>query len=435
MVSHVYPPPISPRAGSVIETPQTGISPIGKPSSPPADAPSSLFGPTAQSPTQLLEAAAPLFEAQTQPFEPPVPTTGISPLSSGGAEPRVPIEPRAEADRFDFVAVDNSRATNTGGRGRKIAQGLIVLALVAIVGSLTFIIPESEGNLLASGPPSDDGSTRVEAQSAPIATASMLSASSRTVEGTLDSLASSGRLSGRSSNVAVAMPGTPGDSGDGFASAIAAVVETESPQQTTTTTTWVEPELPPASEWVDSGNGVMVPDLQLRIRFCESTNNYLAASPYSTARGAYQFLIGSWDWYGHRARTGVDEAHLATPAQQDESALLTLQEHGTGPWAESRGCWADPNIDSRYATAKPPTPAPSTTMVGAETTTTTPESTTTPDQSSTTEATTTTESTTTSESTTTTEATTTTTEASADQEASTSSASTSSSSTSTSAPD
>jgi hypothetical protein len=91
--------------------------------------------------------------------------------------------------------------------------------------------------------------------------------------------------------------------------------------------------------WIDAGHGVFVPPILLRIRFCESTDNYLAANPRSSARGAYQFLTGSWSYYGHAARYGVAQAHLATPAQQDEAALLTWQAVGTSPWNASRHCW------------------------------------------------------------------------------------------------
>lgn len=91
--------------------------------------------------------------------------------------------------------------------------------------------------------------------------------------------------------------------------------------------------------WVDAGHGVFVPPVLLSIRWCESTDNYAAANSRSSARGAYQFLTGSWDWYGHAARYGVPQAHLATPAQQDEAALITWQADGTRPWNASRHCW------------------------------------------------------------------------------------------------
>ena len=89
----------------------------------------------------------------------------------------------------------------------------------------------------------------------------------------------------------------------------------------------------------DTGNGVFVPPILLEIRWCESRNDYTAANTRSSARGAYQFLTGSWAAYGHAARYGVKQAHLATPAQQDEAALLTWQESGTRPWNASRHCW------------------------------------------------------------------------------------------------
>ncbi len=91
--------------------------------------------------------------------------------------------------------------------------------------------------------------------------------------------------------------------------------------------------------WIDAGHGILLPPILLQIRFCESTDNYEAANPRSSARGAYQFLTGSWAAYGHADRYGVAQAHLATPAQQDEAALITWQADGTRPWNASRHCW------------------------------------------------------------------------------------------------
>lgn len=91
--------------------------------------------------------------------------------------------------------------------------------------------------------------------------------------------------------------------------------------------------------WVDSGNGVFLPPILLEIRHCESTDNYTAANRRSSARGAYQFLSSSWAWYGHAERYGVSSADQATPAQQDEAALMTWQLDGTRPWYASRHCW------------------------------------------------------------------------------------------------
>ncbi|MFT7601388.1 MAG: hypothetical protein ACI8TP_004340 [Acidimicrobiales bacterium] len=101
----------------------------------------------------------------------------------------------------------------------------------------------------------------------------------------------------------------------------------------------VVPSDPNHPGWVDAGNGVWVPPILLEIRRCESGGDYKAANTYSTARGGYQFLRSSWAAYGHNVRYGVNEAHLATPAQQDEAAVLTWERDGTRPWLASRYCW------------------------------------------------------------------------------------------------
>ena len=97
---------------------------------------------------------------------------------------------------------------------------------------------------------------------------------------------------------------------------------------------------PAPAGWADAGHGVHLPPILLDIRWCESRDDYTAANAQSSARGAFQFLRGSWEWYGHADRYGVPTADLATPAQQDEAALLTWQQDGTSPWNASRGCWA-----------------------------------------------------------------------------------------------
>lgn len=92
--------------------------------------------------------------------------------------------------------------------------------------------------------------------------------------------------------------------------------------------------------WVDAGSGVYVPPIMLAIRWCESGDSYVAANPRSSARGAYQFLTSSWAAYGHADRYGVTSADKATPAQQDEAAVITWERSGTRPWAASRHCWS-----------------------------------------------------------------------------------------------
>ena len=282
------------------------------------------------------------------------------------------------------------------------AQGAIVVGLGAVAAGLAFALP---GRTTFDGDTAGS-TTRLETADTPVASASLLAAPGELqVGGQLTDTGELGRSEAPPIRLGDPVGGVTLDAGE-----LNTVIElpdqptTTVPGQTTTTE-WVEPALPPEGEWVDAGNGVLVPDVLLRIRFCESTNNYLAANGYSSARGAYQFLTMSWEWYGHAERFGVAQAHLATPAQQDQAALATLQAEGTGPWAESRPCWSDPDIDPRYATAAPPsTPPPSTTTTSAPSTTSGPSTTDGSSSTSTTTSTTTTEDTTssTTESTTTT---------------------------------
>ncbi len=133
------------------------------------------------------------------------------------------------------------------------------------------------------------------------------------------------------------------ESADGTESTESTETTTAGGDETTETTveetTTTAPPTTADNGFVDAGHGVMVPPILLQIRYCESRDNYTAANPSSSARGAYQFLTGSWAAYGHATRYGVSQAHLATPAQQDEAALITWQRDGTRPWNASRHCW------------------------------------------------------------------------------------------------
>lgn len=122
---------------------------------------------------------------------------------------------------------------------------------------------------------------------------------------------------------------------------VPAEAETTDPPATDPAETTPPETAPPADPaYVDAGHGVMVPPVLLAIRYCESRDDYTAANPSSSARGGYQFLTGSWAAYGHKDRYGVNQAHLATPAQQDEAALLTWERDGTRPWNASKSCWS-----------------------------------------------------------------------------------------------
>ncbi len=396
MVSHVYPPPVSRRSsGSVRKRRTVRPSPAVSDRPPPIDA-----VPVVPSTVAELEGSVSIGEQSAAadqwtgippfarslesatPAEPLVGPVDHSEPNAGRADPDVDVdvdvagsvdaersqilvtEPpgvargREVSHRFDYWSAEDEMRP-ASALGRRLVRGAILLALVVAAGALLWVIPESEDSLFATDKPTD----RVEATEKPVATSDMPSPSDGPeVEGSLRLLAGSGRLSeaGPDRRSATIVASTVG--GEDFGEAVSTAaqdVAVDAPDQPTTTTR-PEPTVSPESEWVDSGNGVLVPDVLRRIRFCESTNNYSATNPASTASGAYQFLDKSWDWYGHAARTGVSRAHQATRAQQDQSALLTLQSQGTSPWAASRSCWANGNIDPRYATASPP-PARATT--------------------------------------------------------------------------
>lgn len=81
-----------------------------------------------------------------------------------------------------------------------------------------------------------------------------------------------------------------------------------------------------------------------RIRWCESTDNYLDYNRSSTASGAYQELDSTWrSWaraYGAEVNASrwARAAH-APPEVQELVARRVLAAQGTRPWSSSSGCW------------------------------------------------------------------------------------------------
>lgn len=79
---------------------------------------------------------------------------------------------------------------------------------------------------------------------------------------------------------------------------------------------------------------LVLPDILIKIRYCESKDDYTAQNSRSTASGAFQFIDGTWNNYG-----GYAKAKLAPAFIQDEYAFLTYQKEGTKPWNASKHCW------------------------------------------------------------------------------------------------
>lgn len=80
-----------------------------------------------------------------------------------------------------------------------------------------------------------------------------------------------------------------------------------------------------------------LPSVLLKIRYCESGNNYQAQNPSSSASGAYQFLTSTWRSLS--ASAGYATAASAPASVQDAAALELYNQAGTSPWAASQSCW------------------------------------------------------------------------------------------------
>ena len=79
---------------------------------------------------------------------------------------------------------------------------------------------------------------------------------------------------------------------------------------------------------------VLTDDDLLRLRNCESTDNYQAVSPSGTYRGAYQFDQPTWDGVAERHfpwLEGVDPVD-AEPWWQDAMTRALWSERGRQPW-------------------------------------------------------------------------------------------------------
>ena len=81
--------------------------------------------------------------------------------------------------------------------------------------------------------------------------------------------------------------------------------------------------------------GRRLPPILLRIRHCESHDDYRAENPHSTASGAWQVVDGTWNHF-----RGYRHAADAPRWVQDAQALALYLDRGTAPWNASRGCWA-----------------------------------------------------------------------------------------------
>lgn len=91
---------------------------------------------------------------------------------------------------------------------------------------------------------------------------------------------------------------------------------------------------PGEAKKAEVGNSVME-----KIAFCESRNNPSAKNPKSTASGRFQFLRGSWEYYGTKKWGSLEGRNVFDNDDNTELAYWVASEYGLSPWYASRHCW------------------------------------------------------------------------------------------------
>ena len=82
------------------------------------------------------------------------------------------------------------------------------------------------------------------------------------------------------------------------------------------------------------------PDLALRIARCESNFNPKAKNPNSSASGVYQWIKGSFEYYGKLYwKDDYYQKDRFNPKDNIELAIWVISTKGTSDWTESRHCW------------------------------------------------------------------------------------------------
>lgn len=76
------------------------------------------------------------------------------------------------------------------------------------------------------------------------------------------------------------------------------------------------------------------------IAWCESRGDMKAKNPTSSASGKFQFLRGSWEYYGQKLWGNVWlTKDIFSEKDQDELAHFVVALNGYSDWSESISCW------------------------------------------------------------------------------------------------
>ena len=80
-------------------------------------------------------------------------------------------------------------------------------------------------------------------------------------------------------------------------------------------------------------------DLALRIACAESNLKPTAKNSHSSAEGVYQFLDGTWEYYGMKYWKTLEGKDKLDAEDNVELAMIVLSKIGTSDWNESKNVW------------------------------------------------------------------------------------------------
>lgn len=91
------------------------------------------------------------------------------------------------------------------------------------------------------------------------------------------------------------------------------------------------------------------PTLAIKVASCESRLNPRAKNASSTAKGLFQFLDGTWKYYGLKKWGTLEGKDVLNYEDNAELATWVMSKRGLRDWLASKHCWK---------VALPPTKAP-----------------------------------------------------------------------------